>query len=101
VTDRAGSTERPLVARNVTVHGRVQGVSFRWSLRRVADRHGVRGWVLNRDDGGVEAHIEGPPDAVETVEAWIHAGGPPAAEVETVEVREVAALDLPTFRIER
>ncbi len=89
------------VARHVVVTGRVQGVSFRWSLRRVADRHGVRGWVQNRDDGGVEAHLEGDPDAVETVEAWVHAGGPPSAEVTDVTVREVAVLDLPSFRIER
>lgn len=96
-----GADGGPVVARHVTVTGRVQGVSFRWSLRRVAERHGVRGWVINREDGAVEAHLEGAPDAVETVEAWVHAGGPPAAEVEDVEVREVAALDLPSFRIER
>jgi len=89
------------VARHVVVTGRVQGVSFRWSLRRVAERHDVRGWVVNREDGAVEAHLEGDPDAVETVEAWIHAGGPPAAEVADVEVREVATLDLPSFRITR
>jgi acylphosphatase len=89
------------VARNLVVTGRVQGVTFRWSLRKVAERHGVRGWVRNRDDGGVEAHIEGSADAVETVEAWVHAGGPPAAEVAEVAVREVAPLDLPSFRIER
>lgn len=89
------------VARHLVVTGRVQGVSFRWSLRRVAERHGVRGWVTNRDDGAVEAHIEGEPDAVETVEAWVHAGGPPAAEIADVEVREVAPRDLPGFRIAR
>lgn len=96
-----GHDESADVARNLVVSGRVQGVSFRWSLRKVAERHDVRGWVLNREDGGVEAHIEGTPDAVESVEAWVHAGGPPAAEVTDVAVREVAPLDLPSFRIER
>jgi acylphosphatase len=89
------------VARALAVRGRVQGVSFRWSLRKVAQRHGVHGWVRNRDDGAVEAHLEGPADAVETVEAWVHAGGPPAAEIADVAVREVAVLDLPGFRIQR
>jgi acylphosphatase len=89
------------VARNLVVAGRVQGVSFRWSLRRVADRHGVRGWVVNREDGSVEAHLEGDADAVETVEAWVHAGGPPSAAVTSVDVTEVAVLGLPSFRIER
>jgi acylphosphatase len=101
VRRRTDAAERPAVARHLVVTGRVQGVSFRWSLRRVADRHGVRGWVANREDGAVEAHIEGEPDAVETVEAWVHAGGPPSAEVADVQVREVAPMDLPSFRIER
>lgn len=91
----------PPVARHIRVTGRVQGVSFRWSLRRVAERHGVRGWVANREDGAVEAHLEGDPDAVETVEAWVHAGGPPSAEIAEVQVDEVAPMDLSSFRIER
>lgn len=94
-------TEGSTVARHLTVTGRVQGVSFRWSLRRVADRHGVHGWVVNLDDGGLEAHLEGDADAVETVEAWVHAGGPPAAEVEGVAVRDVDPLGLSGFRIAR
>jgi acylphosphatase len=90
-----------LVAREVVVTGRVQAVSFRWSLRRVAERHGVTGWVANRDDGAVEAHLEGDPDAVETVEAWIHAGGPPAAEVAHVTVRAADVAGHGSFRIAR
>lgn len=88
-------------ARRVTVAGRVQGVSFRWSLRRVANRHGVVGWVANRDDGAVEAWLEGDPDAVETVEAWVHAGGPPAAEVADVNVDVVEPAGHSGFDIRR
>ncbi len=73
------------VARRVTVHGHVQGVFFRASTRRVAQEQGVTGWVANRDDGAVVAWLEGPPDAVETVEAWMVTGGPPAAEVDHIE----------------
>jgi acylphosphatase len=69
------------VARRIVVAGRVQGVFFRTSTRQQAQRHGVAGWVANRPDGTVEAWLEGPADAVETVEAWILTGGPPAAEV--------------------
>lgn len=94
-------TDAHLVARAVEVTGRVQGVSFRWSLRRVADRHGVTGWVRNRDDGAVEAHIEGDADAVETVEAWVHAGGPPAAEVAEVTVTSVEPTGTEGFTIVR
>lgn len=69
------------VARRVVARGRVQGVFFRASTRELADRHGVTGWVRNRADGAVEAWLEGAPDAVEAVEAWIVTSGPPSAEV--------------------
>ncbi len=96
-----GPADTHLVARAVVVTGRVQGVSFRWSLRRVADRHGVSGWVRNRDDGAVEAHLEGDADAVETVEAWLHAGGPPAAEVAEVLVTPAEVTGVTGFSIVR
>jgi acylphosphatase len=42
------------VARLFTVHGRVQGVWFRDSTRREAERLGVQGHAINRPDGTVE-----------------------------------------------
>lgn len=73
------------IARHVVVHGRVQGVFFRDSMRREAERLGVAGWVRNRDDGTVEAWLEGPAGAVEELVAW--AGhGPERAEVTRVSV---------------
>ena len=36
------------------VHGRVQGVFFRDTARRMAQSRGVGGWISNRDDGAVE-----------------------------------------------
>jgi len=77
------------VARKVTVHGHVQGVFFRASTRRLAREQGVTGWVANRGDGAVVAWLEGSADAVETVEAWMVTGGPPAAEVDAVESESV------------
>ena len=78
------------VARRVVVHGRVQGVFFRDSTRREAERHGVAGWVRNREDGSVEAHLEGDASAVDAVEAWMRAG-PARAEVASHEAAEAAA----------
>jgi acylphosphatase len=66
------------------VHGRVQGVFFRDSTRREAQRLGVAGWVRNRPDGTVELHAEGPPDAVEALLAFARTG-PPNASVERVD----------------
>jgi acylphosphatase len=80
------SPERGVVARRLVVHGRVQGVYFRAATRATAHRAGVVGWVANRADGTVEAWLEGPPDAVEQVEAWIVTGGPPSAVVTDVDL---------------
>jgi acylphosphatase len=78
-----------VIRRRVIVHGRVQGVFFRDSLRRRAQQHGVAGWVSNRWDGTVEAVFEGEPAAVERLLAFCERG-PRGAQVERVEVTEEA-----------
>lgn len=70
-----------MVTRQIRVKGRVQGVGFRYGLRREAERNGVRGWVRNRSDGSVEALVQGEADAVARVIAWARRG-PPAAQVD-------------------
>jgi acylphosphatase len=66
------------------IHGRVQGVFFRDSMRREAVRHGVAGWVRNNSDGTVEAVLEGSSEGVDAVVAWARSG-PPGARVSHVE----------------
>jgi acylphosphatase len=77
-----------MVRYRVVVTGLVQGVWFRESCRREADRLGVAGWIRNRADGAVELEAEGPAPAVARLVAWCRAG-PPAAEVAGLEVGEV------------
>jgi len=69
----------------VLISGRVQGVGFRWSCRRMAGEEGVRGWCRNLPDGRVEACFEGDPAAVERALAWCR-GGPPAALVTALDI---------------
>ena len=45
-----------MIRRRVIVRGLVQGVFFRDSTRRLAQRHGVAGWVANRADGAVVSY---------------------------------------------
>jgi acylphosphatase len=85
-------------AREVVVHGRVQGVFFRDSCRTEARAAGVAGWVTNEPDGTVRAHLEGSPDAVERLVTWLH-HGPPHADVDRVDVHEVAAEGLSGFEV--
>ena len=62
------------------ISGLVQGVSFRASMKDSAIRLGVDGWVRNRDDGAVEALVQGEVANVERLLAWARMG-PPGAEV--------------------
>jgi acylphosphatase len=73
------------IRRRVRVLGRVQGVGYRESCRRRAERLGVAGTVRNRDDGSVEAVFEGDEVAVERMIAWSHQG-PRHAQVRDVTV---------------
>ncbi|MFC8597983.1 MULTISPECIES: acylphosphatase [unclassified Isoptericola] len=78
------------VRRRVRVHGRVQGVGFRWAARQAALRAGVAGLVRNLPDGTVEAEVEGTEEAVAAMLEFLRAG-PTAAVVTGIDVE-----DLPT-----
>jgi len=87
-----------MIRRRVIVRGLVQGVFFRDSTRRLAQRHGVSGWVANRADGAVEAVFEGEADAVERLVAFSRAG-PRGAQVESAEVTEEEPEGLSGFAV--
>lgn len=76
------------IRRAATVHGRVQGVSFRWYTAEEANRRGVVGWVRNEADGTVRLEAQGAAEDVEALLGWVH-HGPPAARVQRVEVDEI------------
>jgi acylphosphatase len=76
-----------MIRRRAVVHGQVQGVFFRDSTRERARAHGVAGWVCNRDDGAVEAVLEGPEEAVTRVLRFLETG-PSRAQVDRVDVSE-------------
>jgi acylphosphatase len=76
-----------MTRRRVVVHGFVQGVYFRDTVRRQAVTRGVAGWVRNNRDGTVEAVFEGEADAVEQLIALCR-DGPRGARVDHVDVVE-------------
>jgi acylphosphatase len=61
---------------HAVVHGRVQGVSFRYYAIQAANRLGVTGWVANRWDGTVETVAEGPRQSLDDFLAFLHRGSP-------------------------
>ena len=85
-------------ARLFTVHGRVQGVWFRDSTRREAQRLGVSGYAINLPDGNVEVLACGASRALDELAAWLRSG-PPLATVTRVEVRESKTNETGGFRI--
>jgi acylphosphatase len=87
-----------VVRRRLVIHGRVQGVFFRDSLRRLADEHRLAGWARNTWEGTVEAVLEGDPQAVERLVAFAREG-PEGAQVERVDVHEEEPEGLSGFAI--
>ena len=69
----------------LVIHGRVQGVFFRDSMRREAQRLGIAGWVRTGSDGAVEAAVQGDPAAMDAIVRWARRG-PERAQVERVEI---------------
>jgi acylphosphatase len=76
-------------AYRLLVRGVVQGVAFRWSMQREAERLGVVGWVRNRRDGAVEALVQGDDAALQRLLDWARRG-PPGAHVSSFEATPTA-----------
>ena len=49
-----------LIAKHIIFSGRVQGVGFRFTTHRMAERHDLTGFVRNLPDGTVEMLAQGP-----------------------------------------
>ena len=75
-------------AKQITVHGRVQGVGFRYFVQHVGNRLGLSGNVRNCPDSTVEIVVEGDAtrilDFIKQVER-----GPSLAWVQRVDVVDI------------
>ncbi|HUI00865.1 MAG TPA: acylphosphatase [Nitrososphaerales archaeon] len=76
------------VTYRVVIVGKVQGVSFRVTLREKALKHKLSGWVRNREDGAVVALLHGREDRIHDLIKWAESG-PPGATVKKVMVERV------------
>ena len=70
---------------HLLVSGKVQGVFFRQSLKVVAKKNNVLGWVRNLKDGCVEAILEGDNSSINSVIEWTRIG-PANSRVDDIEV---------------
>ena len=85
------------LARLYTIRGRVQGVFFRDSTRRVAESLGITGHAINLSDGDVEVLACGDEASLEQLGEWLKEG-PPHARVDDVVERNVAREAPQAFR---
>jgi len=83
---------------NITIEGKVQGVWFRDSTRKEANRIGLNGIVRNESDGSVYVEVEGSTDKLEEFEKWCHIGSD-QSEVSSVTVVEGQVVDFTSFEI--
>ncbi|HKZ84268.1 MAG TPA: acylphosphatase [Anaerolineae bacterium] len=75
---------------HATVHGRVQGVNFRYYTQRTAQALQLTGWVANRPDGTVEVVAEGARSALDQFLDFLR-HGPSHAQVDRVDVEWLKA----------
>ena len=75
---------------HIIVEGRVQGVGYRASTRRLAYQLGLKGWVRNLRDGKVEILVEGSEEMIEILIQWCYRG-PTSANVRKVNLEKTEA----------
>jgi len=79
---------------NIKISGRVQGVGFRFSSYEKFVELGLLGRAENTQDGGLLIDVEGAEDKLDTLLEWSKRG-PTGAQVQNVEITEVAAPFVP------
>ncbi len=93
--------DKPVVAAyRAVIHGRVQGVGFRYTAVSKALSLGLTGWVRNLGDGTVETHFEGESAKAKEFLRWL-GHGPPGARVLRVDKQSLAPQQtFATFTVE-
>lgn len=82
------------------VHGKVQGVGFRFSCAEVASRYGINGFVKNKSDGTVYIEAEGEEENLAQFKVWCNKG-PAWARVSELEEEVGILKDFTSFEIKR
>lgn len=90
----------PVIRSRFLVHGRVQGVGFRFATEAEASRLGLAGHARNLPDGTVEVEAEGDESAVGRLAEFL-AEGPRGARVDSVDREPMTPTGGTGFRIRR
>lgn len=79
-----------LKAKHIMVHGRVQGVGYRYFVQNAGSRLGLAGNVRNCEDDTVEIVVEGDGRSLTAFMREVEKG-PPLARVTRVDVHDIPA----------
>ena len=80
------------------IQGAVQGVFFRAFIKENAERHNVKGFVRNLEDGRIEIFLEGNNEDVDKM-IELASKGPKHSDIKNVEIKEEKFQDFKTFKI--
>jgi acylphosphatase len=83
---------------SIIISGKVQGVFYRQSTKEKAVQLGIKGKVMNLDDGNVQVIATGDEEKLEQLIAWCRQG-PPRAVIENIDVKEVPLEAFEGFRV--
>lgn len=80
------------------VKGKVQGVYYRASAKKIAEQLIITGWIKNLPDRNVEIKATGSEELLQKFIDWCRQG-PPAAVVQDVIVEDIQEERFTEFRI--
>ena len=98
-TVRKSNLESKLVARRYMIHGRVQGVGYRYFAERAGKQLGLTGYARNLDDGQVEVYAVGTLAQLSELAGFLRQG-PRWADVRGIDESEAAVVKYNGFRTE-
>jgi acylphosphatase len=85
---------------HATVTGQVQGVGFRYYVKRHADMLGISGYVRNLPEGQLDVLAEGNPEALDQLTKLLELGPSAAVVYDIVIDRGPGTGEFPDFIIE-
>lgn len=91
-------SDRQFRSCDVAVHGRVQGVGFRYSVLWEAEEIGLAGFARNEPDGSVTLHLEGLGYQTDRLLAWLRSGDH-RFKIRRMHRKPAKSLGLTDFRI--
>jgi acylphosphatase len=92
-----------MLSLRVLFFGKVQGVGFRYFIRRTALKKGLNGWIRNLNDGSVEALFEGEDEILSSyicgLEGLDIRFGPKVERIKVLEQNQIDKIDFEGFKI--